>query len=613
MNKWFEERNLRQLNYQREALEKVESSLREKEITVLASSPSSGKTIMSIYTIDQYLDSNPGHKVLVLTHGTTVLRTQFYNDIEETKPNFTSNLVLSYEDYDEGSSVNVCLPQTLYNNDILEFDLLVVDEAHQYYSKNMVQSIIRKGKPTKQLLLTGTPSRFVKRGFDIIPISLNDIMEEGMVSDLYVQIASSSYSFDAVNDYNQNGDLESRVYIKKSETNKTLDTLIGNIVEKLNLINNGEYEEQWVATLNTLHKTMFACKTQDQARFVKDYFNRLGINCALSVSDTDKDSDEIARFRKESDCLALIVVGRGILGFNYPDLVNIVDMTASQNVDKIYQLMARVIRKHPNGNKKLFFKLSPNGYSDYYKHIMMAVLSLADKKFFTKFNGKNFLEMKIPVIKTGKQIKVGKQIKHTTEDRRKKKAATIKPIEFEGLPAFQFFKDNIINDHVLDVYTFTTLKEVRSELLGIRKLTFWTYEMCQKSAMKYKYRTQWMEDDRRSYDVARRNGWLDNLTKHMVNGNLIWTYDKCLESALKFETKMEWMKENVSAYGSALKHGWIEELTKHMVNGKIRWTYHKCKKSALKYKQKSKWKRVDRGPYEAARTNGWLEELTQHM
>jgi superfamily II DNA or RNA helicase len=227
MKKWFEERNLKQLNYQREALEKVESSLREKEITVLASCPSSGKTMMSIYTIDKYLESNPGHKVLVLAHGTTVLRKQFYDDIIELKPNFTSNLVISYNDYDEDSSVNICLPQTLNNKDINEFDLLVVDEAHQFYFADMVKSIIKKGKPTKQLLLTGTPSPFVRRGFDIIPISLNDIMEEGMVSDLYVQIASSSYSFDLVNDYNQNDELKSKVYIKQSETNKTLDELIG--------------------------------------------------------------------------------------------------------------------------------------------------------------------------------------------------------------------------------------------------------------------------------------------------------------------------------------------------------------------------------------------------
>ena len=41
---------------------------------------------------------------------------------------------------------------------------------------------------------------------------------------------------------------------------------------------------------------------------------------------------------------SIIVVGRGILGFNFEQLVNVVDMTGSQNIDRIFQLMARVVR-----------------------------------------------------------------------------------------------------------------------------------------------------------------------------------------------------------------------------------------------------------------------------
>ena len=39
--------------------------------------------------------------------------------------------------------------------------------------------------------------------------------------------------------------------------------------------------------------------------------------------------------------------------FNFPEMETVIDMTASQNIDRIFQLMCRVIRKHPKGNKKL--------------------------------------------------------------------------------------------------------------------------------------------------------------------------------------------------------------------------------------------------------------------
>jgi hypothetical protein len=338
--------------------------------------------------------------------------------------------------------------------------------------------------------------------------------------------------------------------------------LIGSIVEKLNVINDDKCEDGWVSTLNKLQKTMFVCKSQPQAKQVKDYFDGIGVSSALSVSDTDIDSAEIERFTEKSGCLVLIVVGRGILGFNYPELVNIVDMTTSQNIDRIYQLMARVIRKHPKGNKKLFFKLSANGnYTDYYKYVMTAVLCLADKKYFTKYNGKNFNGIKIPVIKVGEQIRAGKQIKQTTEDRRTKKEVTIKPIEFEGLPAFQFFKDSVIENPILDVYTYTTIQDVRSELLLVK--TNWTFEKCLQNALKYNSPIEWGKSDNKSYIAAIRRGWIEECTSHMTKMKK-WTLEECKEITLKYDQIAEWRKSDGKSYSAALRRGWIEECTSHM-------------------------------------------------
>ena len=74
---WFETRNLKQLGYQSEKMQQVITSIANQELpTVFAACPSAGKTLMSICMIDTILKDNPNFRVLVLAHGTTVLRSQ---------------------------------------------------------------------------------------------------------------------------------------------------------------------------------------------------------------------------------------------------------------------------------------------------------------------------------------------------------------------------------------------------------------------------------------------------------------------------------------------------------------------------------------------------------
>ena len=96
---WFTYHGLKVLKYQSEVLQKVKKSMANEEVTVLAACPSSGKTIMSIYCIEDYLTKHPTHRVLVLTHGTTILRTQFCEVLNEVRPGFTYNLVESFKKF----------------------------------------------------------------------------------------------------------------------------------------------------------------------------------------------------------------------------------------------------------------------------------------------------------------------------------------------------------------------------------------------------------------------------------------------------------------------------------------------------------------------------------
>src|ERR1035437_9651713 len=199
---WFTDRGLKVLNYQGKVLDDIKQSISKQDITILAACPSAGKTTMSIFTIEDYLNQHPTHKILTLCHGTVLLRTQFCEVLDEVKPNFTSNLVEKFSDYNSNKQVNVCLPQTLTGHTLPHIDLLVVDEAHQFYFADMVQNIIKMITPSKQLLLTGTPSIFIQKNYPIIPVPLMVVYNENMIADVRIEIAVSSYySYDIIKDF----------------------------------------------------------------------------------------------------------------------------------------------------------------------------------------------------------------------------------------------------------------------------------------------------------------------------------------------------------------------------------------------------------------------------
>lgn len=637
-NKWFESRGLKVLNYQSDAIKKVQESLDTYDKTLLAACPSAGKTLMSIYIIEEYLIKNPTHKIIVLTHGTTVLRTQFHDTLEEYKPDFTYELIEKSSDYNNtNASVVVCLPQTLVNCDLKDTQLLIVDEAHHFYlseKAKMIKDIIAKSGVKKHLLLTGTPSKFIfenlklnKDEYNIIPVVLNTIYDAGMVSEAYVEVASSTYNF-SLDDYNSDDELKTSIHIKSADTNKTLDDLLGQIVYRLRSFRGNVYTNitpDWNILLKELKKTMFACRSIQQAEQIKKYLTKKGIDCALSTSENDIDSLEIGRFKNEEQCLVLIVVFRGVLGFNFEQLVNVVDMTTSHNIDRIYQLFSRVIRVDTNNpqQKKLFFKVSPNMLTDYFKHIMTAMLMLSDESFFTKFNGKNFNDMQIPV----KRISKPRETKSnetssgggTSNGQRK-----YEPIDMEGLPVFEFFK-NILHkkDELLTTYCMTTVRDVRAEFMKTMPNGYWTKKKCLESALKYTSIIEWRNSEGSAYVTAKRNKWLDLCCEHMINSNVKWNKEKCIESSSHFKSIKEWSNDNPSAYQTAKHNGWLDECKSHMkplINPNGTWTFEKCLECALKYDNITDWKFFDGKSYAATRnhdkTNGsteWYDKCKEHM
>ena len=100
----------------------------------------------------------------------------------------------------------------------------------------------------------------------------------------------------------------------------------------------------------------------------------------------------------------------------------------------------------------------------------------------------------------------------------------------------------------------------------IKPANYWNVkENCIEDARKYNTRTEWRKNSRSAYESARKNKWLDECCKHMVNGNIKWTKEKCMESALKYKTKVEWEKNDNNAYSASRRNGWYYECTAHMI------------------------------------------------
>lgn len=210
-------------------------------------------------------------------------------------------------------------------------------------------------------------------------------------------------------------------------------------------------------------KTIIACRSISLARQVVDYFNKRLVNAGLSTHENDLGSAEIERFKADKAMTLLVVVRRGVLGFNFPELLNLVDMTGTINIDRIFQMFARVVRPHPTKPKvrKLFVKLTPKGKMERYtRDVVGAALQLGRRETFESFNGGNLDGVVIPRWRGDDAPTRPASRPHTEE------AAQRRPRPLaDCFRASEFFEAVASMDDEFSLYAKTTLGMSRSEFL----------------------------------------------------------------------------------------------------------------------------------------------------
>ena len=383
--------------YQNKLIADTIASLRANhKPTVLAAAVSAGKTRMTMTIVEQLIQAGEVSSVLILAHGQTVIRSNMANEaIEGSKAgriSFTHVEIESRKDFDRWQAstnkeqVLIAIPQTLQKVTIPPTDMVIVDEAHQFFFESMVKTIIKSASPKYVLCLTGTPAKFIREDFPVIAISIFELRGYKAISNPTITQGLSAYDF-TLDDINDEGNLRDKVSLTEEQTNATMDDLLQAIHQKKLF---GEEIPVGVGeTYKALGKTMIACPSQPMAVQVEAYFQRNGVPVLLSTSKYGEDAKAIEGFGKDPDKSVLIVVNRGVLGYSCKELINLVDMTCSLNMDRMMQLYGRILRidEENRDAAKFYLRLVPKKLADYSYHMLNLMMSLCDRKNYLAFDG----------------------------------------------------------------------------------------------------------------------------------------------------------------------------------------------------------------------------------
>lgn len=464
-------------------IEPVDFIMKTKR-TVLAICPNGGKTEISIEVIEKYLKKYPKHKILVLTHSTNVLLDNYFNRLEDINVGFTYS-----RNYDPNVSVHISLPHN-EKSFLDRYDFIIIDEAHENYLADRHQGILNKMKPTKELLLTGTPSKFIKEGtFDIYPLACNEISDKWFAK-LDIELVASNYKW--MGYYNQDGEVKKEFRFNVDDTRKTLENVINALIGR---IQRGFTQKQhnhpnwvtkfktWAFTYNHIGKTLISCKSISQSYDVYQILKEKGVSVTLSNSENDFDSLQIEKF-KNNEFDVLVVVNRARLGYSDDDLINIIDMTGTHNPDVIFQMFCRALRGGPTA-QKLYIKVTPKELHNMgLTHLSVcAALMLTDRKFLIKYNGSNFNDIEIPTL-----IKPKIAGKPSTSGNPSNKLPKTPKGNINILPQYTYdVIDTMKNvlcdlDKTTTIYKWTTMRDVK-ETLGYsrNKRVNFTWEQLVKS------------------------------------------------------------------------------------------------------------------------------------
>lgn len=520
-NKIIKKRGFRELPYQKDFLTNPIYE-NPKNPLVLAAGTSSGKTFMAIMKLEIFY-SNPTNKnkrTLFIPASRTVLRDNVAKELEDFNPSFTycvaTNKAELLQAIKNKCNVIVTLPQTLNNNiDVLpKFHNFILDEAHQWYFKSTIQKILNNISPKYQLLLTGTPSRFIAKGdkflFKFVPVM--ELYDLKQVTNVKMEVVTSSYDFKQSDYISAYGNLKSNVTMSDKQSDNALMVVCKEMIKKLKnpikgLHNVNRLSKNLFSIFGELDKTIIFCHSLKQAdAFYNslDSFKALKGKVLVSHSENDKDSQLFEQFRNDIDIKVLVAVDRGRLGYNMPELFNVVDFTLTQSLDMLLQMYGRLLRLSKTDKQKIYYKVATKNTAPYFVDLMTAMLCLTDMEWYSKFNGKNMGGILIPKVFNNTK----KKSKSTSKSKSKVTKPSISLADLDIPLDLNLFKQSALhtNNDKFATIAWTTLDDVRREFFEIKTFKKLSFEKAREyvRSLKFKSRTEyvnWCKSENRPNNI----------------------------------------------------------------------------------------------------------------
>lgn len=157
------------------------------------------------------------------------------------------------------------------------------------------------------------------------------------------------------------------------------------------------------------------------------------------------------------------------------------------------------------------------------------------------------------------------------------------------------------------------MKDLIKDILLEYTKSKWTFEKVRDEALKYNTKKEFATKSQQAYKISKKNGWFDEITRHMLLKHENWSLEKIMDIAKNYETMNQFKKNNIKAYASALHNGWLDEIRKIMKSAYNNFSFEQVKNEALKYDNKTDFENGSPSHYFYAIKNKWFDEVTNHM
>jgi hypothetical protein len=142
----------------------------------------------------------------------------------------------------------------------------------------------------------------------------------------------------------------------------------------------------------------------------------------------------------------------------------------------------------------------------------------------------------------------------------------------------------------------------------------WTPELVKSIASQYTTLKEFISNDGNAYRAALKLGIMDEILSNMtLTSRFKYKKEDIIDLAKNFNKKNDFKKAHINLYNVARKYGWWEEASKHMVDAYQTWSKEDVEKEALKYQYPSEFFYNSKKAYAVAQYHGWLEDVTSHM